>query len=49
MKMRAHCGGNELQINTNIRAWGKLDGYNTNINKTKTLRPWFLNLMKTKA
>jgi hypothetical protein len=38
-----------LQIGTNTRTHGKLDGDNTNRNKKETLRPWFLNLMKTKA
>jgi hypothetical protein len=39
MKTKAHCCGNKLQINTNTRAQGKLDGDNTNRNKKETLRP----------
>jgi len=50
MKMKAHCGGDELQIGTNTKVWGKLDGdHNTNRKKKKPLRPWFFDLMKTKA
>jgi hypothetical protein len=39
MKTGAHCGGIELQIGTNTRTHGKLDGDNTNRNKKETLRP----------
>ncbi len=39
MKTKAHCGGNELQIDTNTRAQGKFDGDNTNRNKKETLMP----------
>jgi hypothetical protein len=45
MKMKAHCGGDELQIGTNTKVWGKLDGdHNTNRKKKKTPKAlilWF--------
>jgi hypothetical protein len=38
MKETTHCSGDKLQIGTNIRAWGKLDGDN-NTNRYKNKNP----------
>ncbi len=38
MKIRTHCGGDELQFGTNIEVLEKLDGDN-NTNKNKNKNP----------
>jgi ribosomal protein L28 len=44
MKTRAQSARDELQIGMNIAAWKNFDGDEQK--KTKTRRPWFLNLLK---